>query len=133
MKITCLCCYIEFVIEDKVTAFCSYVCYQNWTSNLCFPSNCNTKFYNKKRRQKVLSGDNINRILLAEDYNWICQLCFSDIHPNRKFPDVMSSTVDHIIPISKGGLHKFENVQPAHLKCNIDKGNTYAAGTKNIR
>lgn len=33
----------------------------------------------------------------------------------------MAATVDHVIPISKGGTHTWDNVKPAHYKCNIDK------------
>lgn len=32
-------------------------------------------------------------------------------------------TVDHIIPISKGGLTMIENCQLAHRNCNLSKGN----------
>jgi 5-methylcytosine-specific restriction endonuclease McrA len=32
-------------------------------------------------------------------------------------------TVDHIIPLSKGGAHAVANLQLAHLACNIRKGN----------
>ena len=31
-------------------------------------------------------------------------------------------SIDHIIPVSRGGPHKWDNVQLAHLKCNISKG-----------
>ena len=31
--------------------------------------------------------------------------------------------VDHIIPLSKGGLHCYANVQLAHPACNLSKGN----------
>ncbi len=31
--------------------------------------------------------------------------------------------VDHVIPISKGGMHGYINVQPAHPVCNMRKGN----------
>lgn len=31
--------------------------------------------------------------------------------------------VDHVIPLSKGGMHGYVNVQPAHPKCNFSKGN----------
>lgn len=30
--------------------------------------------------------------------------------------------VDHVIPLSKGGLHGYINVQPAHPLCNYRKG-----------
>lgn len=31
-------------------------------------------------------------------------------------------TIDHIIPLSKGGPHLLDNLQPAHLSCNSKKG-----------
>jgi 5-methylcytosine-specific restriction endonuclease McrA len=30
--------------------------------------------------------------------------------------------VDHVIPLSKGGMHGYANVQPAHKFCNLSKG-----------
>lgn len=30
-------------------------------------------------------------------------------------------SIDHIIPISKGGAHTWENVQVAHFECNPNK------------
>jgi 5-methylcytosine-specific restriction endonuclease McrA len=30
-------------------------------------------------------------------------------------------TVDHIIPLAKGGTHTWDNVQLAHWSCNSDK------------
>ena len=32
-------------------------------------------------------------------------------------------SIDHIIPISKGGSHQWDNVQLAHRSCNRIKGN----------
>jgi 5-methylcytosine-specific restriction endonuclease McrA len=31
-------------------------------------------------------------------------------------------TLDHIIPLSKGGTHTWDNVRPAHRRCNELKG-----------
>lgn len=31
-------------------------------------------------------------------------------------------TLDHVIPMAKGGLNKIENVQPLCLRCNLKKG-----------
>lgn len=37
-------------------------------------------------------------------------------HPRRMYP-----TIDHIIPLSKGGTHTWDNVQLAHMHCNSRK------------
>lgn len=33
----------------------------------------------------------------------------------------MSASVDHIVPLSRGGEHSMNNVQCAHLSCNCSK------------
>jgi hypothetical protein len=47
--------------------------------------------------------------------NFTCQAC------GRKAPDVVLH-VDHIVPISKGGLSRFDNLQALCQECNIGKG-----------
>lgn len=39
----------------------------------------------------------------------------------------MRPSIDHIVPLSKGGEHNLENVQLAHYRCNLSKGNRAAA------
>jgi len=46
------------------------------------------------------------------------------------WPDPGSKSIDHILPLSKGGSHSQENVQWAHLVCNTRKGNRLARGIK---
>lgn len=45
----------------------------------------------------------------------ICQLCYQAVAFAR-------GTMDHKVPIAKGGPHIKSNVQLAHEKCNHDKG-----------
>ena len=33
----------------------------------------------------------------------------------------MAASLDHIIPLSQGGTHTYNNVQLAHFLCNISK------------
>jgi 5-methylcytosine-specific restriction endonuclease McrA len=40
-----------------------------------------------------------------------------------KRTDKLGATIDHVLPISKGGLDTMENVALAHWICNIRKGN----------
>lgn len=58
---------------------------------------------------------------LFERDGWRCQLCQRRIDPRRKHPDPLSATIDHIVPISLGGSHTWQNVQAAHFACNSSK------------
>ncbi|MGH3584753.1 MAG: HNH endonuclease [Pseudonocardia sp.] len=53
---------------------------------------------------------------------WTCQLCRLPIDPSVAWPDSASPSLDHIIPLSRGGAHAMANVQSAHLGCNSSKG-----------
>jgi len=78
------------------------------------------------RRRALIKGAFVERIKLVEVYKyrgWICGICGKKINKNLKYPNVRRVSLDHIIPISKGGTHTFNNVQPAHLNCNISKNN----------
>lgn len=46
-----------------------------------------------------------------------CALCGEPIETMK------DCTIDHIIPVSKGGLTTIENCQLAHRNCNLRKGN----------
>lgn len=47
----------------------------------------------------------------------LCALCRKPIETMK---DV---TIDHIVPLSKGGHDGLTNLQLAHMKCNNEKGN----------
>ncbi|MFI1485774.1 HNH endonuclease [Streptomyces sp. NPDC020747] len=52
---------------------------------------------------------------------WVCQLCLLGIDPAVAWPDSMSPSVDHVVPLAKGGEHSMANAQAAHLGCNSRK------------
>lgn len=58
--------------------------------------------------------------LLARDGN-TCGICGEPIDMSLAHPDGLSVSVDHIFPRAKGGSHDMENLQLAHLTCNIRK------------
>lgn len=51
-----------------------------------------------------------------------CGICHADILDVR-YPDMASASIDHIVPISRGGEHSMENARATHLWCNISRGN----------
>ena len=79
-----------------------------------------------RRRQAAIKSTGDEPLLWKEIFqsgNWTCGICQEPIDPSLKWPHRDSPSVDHIIPLSKGGKHIRENVQPAHLGCNASKGN----------
>lgn len=57
------------------------------------------------------------KIIFASQTN--CGICGRPVDFNKKFPDPWSATIDHIIPIQKGGdATALNNLQLAHLQCN---------------
>ena len=71
-------------------------------------------------------GTNIADLYLihVQIYNLgLCYLCKLETHLENSKDSYQPklSTVDHIIPISKGGPHTWENVRNCCLKCNITK------------
>lgn len=59
--------------------------------------------------------------------NWICGICGESVDSSIGWPDPMSASLDHIVPLSRGGSHTRANTQCAHLRCNIVKGNQMVA------
>ena len=58
--------------------------------------------------------------------DWKCGLCSDRIDPDLPHRHPFSASLDHVVPLSKGGAHTYANVQAAHLICNGRKGNRVA-------
>lgn len=54
---------------------------------------------------------------------WVCQLCFEPVDRSISFPGVGSATLEHLLPLSRGGHHTKVNSALAHHGCNSRKGN----------
>lgn len=54
---------------------------------------------------------------------WVCGLCGEVIDEGLNYPHPMSASLDHIVPLSRGGVHQLHNVQASHLRCNLRKYN----------
>lgn len=61
--------------------------------------------------------ESVSRLAVLEANDGVCAICGRDVDPTRFH-------VDHILPLSAGGWHGYDNVQLAHPFCNISKGGT---------
>lgn len=57
---------------------------------------------------------------------WVCGICQKPVDQSVKYPDPMSASLDHVIPLSRGGDHVPDNAQCSHLTCNRQKGHSLA-------
>lgn len=55
----------------------------------------------------------------------VCGICGKPVDFSLRYPDPLSKTVDHIIPINRGGHPSdLSNLQLAHLACNLAKSDS---------
>ena len=76
----------------------------------------------RRRRLAEVPRDPYTKDSIAERDGYVCGLCGRSVDMSLKYPDRMSASIDHILPISKGGDDTLVNVQLAHLRCNLIKG-----------
>lgn len=80
----------------------------------------------RRKRRALLSNAVHERYTVREVYlrdNGLCSLCesFIDLEYPARHP--LSVSIDHIVPLSKGGHDTLDNVSVAHYGCNSRKGN----------
>lgn len=78
-----------------------------------------------RKREALKRGNGHKRYVdsdIFERDNWICGICGRKINKRLKWPNPHAKSIDHIVPITKGGADRATNVQAAHVRCNIGKG-----------
>ena len=89
------------------------------------------------RKRRVLKRttriESINEKIVFMRDGWICQHCKKRVDKRFKHPNPMCASLDHIIPLSKGGTHTYDNVQLAHLGCNSSKCNNVLPQGEQLR
>lgn len=114
---SCKCCRKLFVSEymDKKKIFCSSICSISY----------GRRVGKAKRRavERAIEAESIDPFKVFDRDKWTCRLCGIKTHKSKRGSyDDRAPELDHIIPLSKGGKHKYDNVQCACRKCNQTKG-----------
>lgn len=74
-----------------------------------------TKKTSDKKRKRTISGRTRQNVLMRDNYT--CQICGATVKDGAKLE------IDHIIPYSKGGTNKEDNLQVLCQQCNREKHN----------
>lgn len=75
--------------------------------------------HGQARRARKLAAfvEYVHPLVVLERADGECGICGGDVSP-------FDFEVDHIVPLSRGGLHNYENTQPAHKVCNRRKSDS---------
>lgn len=75
----------------------------------------------RAERAGALVVEHFDRLEIFERDGWTCYLCVRQTDPEASVFDPASPTVDHVVPLSKGGEHSRSNARTACLGCNSAK------------
>jgi 5-methylcytosine-specific restriction endonuclease McrA len=83
----------------------------------------------RRRAQKFGAGyERFWRRSIYERDGWICGICGLPVDRSEQ-PDMhLRPSLDHVVPLSKGGAHSRSNVQCAHWICNSRKTHSLDGG-----
>lgn len=116
---SCICevCGTQFTGSKKHYLRCSPEC------RAIGVNRANMKFVQARRAlERDPSAEKFPPREIFERDGWICGLCGEGIDRTEKAPAPGAPSIDHVVPLSRGGKHCRENVQAAHLGCNVRKG-----------
>lgn len=88
------------------------------------PNQSNLDRNSKHKRRMLLQEQWVENVELDMLYlrdRGMCGICVEVVNIELKAPHRRSATVDHILPVSKGGEHSYANTQLAHFACNSGK------------
>lgn len=106
----------------RAKGMCNY-CYRKDRGEKALWTDARRDAYHRRRALKAETSTG-RPVLLADirerDGNR-CHLCSKAV-PNKAWPHPLSASLDHVIPLSRGGIHDPDNVKLAHLRCNVEKG-----------
>lgn len=81
------------------------------------------RYHQRRARKKQAStGEPVLLEAIAERDRWRCHLCRKRVGKAIAWPHPRSASLDHLVPLSRGGTHDPANVRLAHLSCNSSKG-----------
>lgn len=77
----------------------------------------------RQRQRRVDNlGLKVQDVDLAALWTGVCGICRDILDLDLAWPDPRSKSVDHLVPLARGGTHEQSNLQWAHLSCNVRKG-----------
>lgn len=85
---------------------------QKYCTRICRTRSCQER---RNRRTRDCYVEQVSKPVVAKRDKWCCQLCRKKVNPTLQWPHPMSWSLDHVIPISRGGEHSYAKTQRFEL------------------
>lgn len=105
----CARCSGKFTINAPGQVYCSGICKERSRSS------------RRDARERGAFVSDVSPQEVYERDQWTCHLCTESLERDAKVPHPLAPTIDHVIPLAKGGTHELDNVKAAHFLCNAVK------------
>lgn len=118
----CKICRKSFVSRDRRHVACSAECYAVHLAILKRGYHQH-RGYKERAEQYGVAYEYVNKQNVFRRDRWVCGICRKKVDRRLSYPHPRSVSLDHVIPLSRGGEHSYVNVQCSHLVCNLEKSN----------
>ena len=84
------------------------------------PEKNRERVHRRRAFERGAFAEEVEMAVLVERDGSYCGICHRRVKPAER-------SIDHVLPVSKGGAHSYANTRLTHLKCNILRNNRGAA------
>lgn len=117
---------------NRICMHCGDTLPQRMRTDAVFCSEqCNYRAHALQRKLRARTGEEAKpgylRAFICDRDRWRCGICRKAVSRDRRHPDPLCASLDHVIPVSKGGSNDLWNLRLTHLKCNLERRNVGVA------
>jgi hypothetical protein len=120
----CVECGHAFVSQRRDSVACSDACSRKQRrrrGRRRYRAKYGSDSHRSRARRFGVAYEPISVVDIFERDEYVCGICGEATSRGAKVPDPRAPTVDHVVPMSKGGPHLRSNVQCACFECNWRK------------
>jgi len=120
---TCVGCGAEFPHRGTgQNSYCSFDCYLRTRGKKRTGRKFGTDVHHRRRAKKAgVPHESVSIEYVYERDGGKCHICGKKVSTGYESPHPMSLSLDHLIPLSRGGGHLLNNVCISHLGCNVGR------------
>lgn len=72
----------------------------------------------RRSREKLARVEAVKPAEIYDRDGYLCRLCSQPLAIDQRVPHPQAPTLDHVVPLARGGEHSRANLQAAHFLCN---------------